>query len=71
MDVIKEFSKFTGKDLENSCIILDTLGNVYENYANLIVMTNLLNLDDFWITQTELCLKVTFVKASFMFVTIF
>ena len=47
MDVIKEFSKFTGKDLENSCIILDILGNVYENYANLIVMTNLLNLDDF------------------------
>ena len=47
MDVIKEFSKFTGKDLENNCIILDTLGNVYEIYANLTVMTNLLNLDDF------------------------
>ena len=31
----------------------------------------LLNLNHFWIAQPDLCLKVTFVKASFMFVTIF
>ena len=29
------------------------------------------NLNHFWITQSELCLKGTFAKASFMFVTIF
>ena len=47
------------------------LGNIYEIYANLTVMTNL-NLNHFLImTQDELCLKGTFVKASFMFVTIF
>ena len=64
----------------NNTIIIQTiarlfyihpLGNIYEIYANLTVMTNL-NLNHFLIiTQDELCLKGTFVKASFMFVTIF
>ena len=31
----------------------------------------LLNLNHFWITQPELCLTGTFLKVSFMFVTIF
>ena len=40
-------------------------------YTNLTVMT-FLNLNHFLITtQAELCLKGTFVKATFMFVTIF
>ena len=34
-------------------------------------MTSPSNLNHFQITQAELCLKGTFVKASFMFVTIF
>ena len=47
------------------------LGNIYEIYANLTVMTNL-NLNHFLIiTKDELCLKGTFVKESFMFVTFF
>ena len=59
------------QDLENNnCIILDPLENIYEIYADLTVMT-FLNLNHFWITtQAELCLKGTFVKVSFMFVTI-
>ena len=51
-------------------INLDLLGNIYEIYANLTVTTPL-NLNHFWIKQAELFLKGTFVKASFMFVTIF
>ena len=31
----------------------------------------LLNLNHFWITKSEICLKDTFVNASSMFVTIF
>ena len=54
----------------NNLINLDLLGNIYEIYANLTVTTPL-NLNHFWITQAELFLKGTFVKASFMFVTIF
>ena len=50
--------------------ILDLLGNDHEIYANVTKMT-LLNLNHFWITQAELCLKRTFLKASFMFVAIF
>ena len=60
------------QDLENNnLIILDPLRNIYEIYANLTVMTTLLNLNHFWIIQAELCLKGPFVKASFLFVTIF
>ena len=59
------------QDLENNnWIILDPLGNIYEIYANLTVMT-LFILNRFWIAHTGLCLKGTFAKASFMFVTIF
>ena len=58
------------QDLKNNSINLDPLRNIFEIYANLTVIT-LLNLNHFWITQAELCLKGTFVKASFMFVTIF
>ena len=59
------------EDLENNnWIILDSLVNIYEIYANLPVMT-LLSLSDFWITQAESRLKGELVKASFMFVTIF
>ena len=48
------------QDLENNnWITLDPLGNIYETYANLIVVT-LLNQEHFWITQAELCLKVHF-----------
>ena len=54
----------------NNLINLDLLGNIYEIYANLTVTTPL-NLNHFWIKQAELFLKGTFVKASFMFVTIF
>ena len=54
----------------NNWIILGPLGNIYEIYANLTVIT-LSNLNHFWITQAELCLKDTFVKANFMFITIF
>ena len=58
------------QDLENSnWIILEPLWNIYDIYANQIV-TTLLNLDHFWITQVESCLKGPFVNASFMFVTI-
>ena len=39
-------------------------------YVNLTEIT-LLNLNHFWIAQAESCLKGTFVKVSFMFVTIF
>ena len=60
------------QDLEsNNWIILDPLGNIYEIYTNLTVMTTLLNLNHFWILQAELCLKGTSIKASFMFATIF
>ena len=64
-------SKFTRiQDLKNNnWLILDLLGNIYEIYVNLTVI-NLLNLYHFWITQAGLCLKGTFVKASFMLVTI-
>ena len=59
------------QDFENNnWIILDPWENIYEIYANLTVMT-LLNLNLFWTTRAELCLKGTFVKASFMFATIF
>ena len=59
------------QDLENSnWIVLDPIENIYGIYANLTVMT-LLNFSDLWITQAELCLKDTFVKASFTFVTTF
>ena len=66
------FKQFTIiQDLENNnWIIVDPLGNIYEAYANQTVIT-LLNLNHFLITQAELCLKGTFVKASFMFVTSF
>ena len=50
---------------------MDPLRNIYEIYANLTKMIIHLNLNHFWITQAELCLKGTFVVASFMFVTIF
>ena len=51
------------EDLENNnWIILDSLGNIFELYANVTVMTTLLNLNTLWITQAELCLKGTFVK---------
>ena len=59
------------QDLKNNnWIILDALGNIYEIFVNLTVIT-LSNLNHFWITQAEPCLKGGFVKASFMFVTIF
>ena len=59
------------QDFENNYwIILDPLGNIYEIYGNLTVMTTLINLIHFWITQVELWLKGTLAKASFMFVTI-
>ena len=54
---------------KNNRIILDPLGNIHEIYDNVTVMI-LLRVNHFWITQAELCLKSTFVKASFMFVTI-
>ena len=58
--------------LRKQCwIILDPLGNIYEMYAHLTVMTTLLNINHFWITQAGLCLKGTFVKESFMFVSWF
>ena len=57
------------QELENNQSILDPFGNTYEIYANLTMMT-LLNLNQYWITQAELYLKGTFVKASFIFVTI-
>ena len=60
------------QDLENNnWVILDPLGNIYEIYVNLTVMTTVLNLSYFWIKQAELCLKDTFVKAGFMFLIIF
>ena len=37
---------------------------------NLTVMT-FLNINHYLITQAEVCLKTTFVKANFMFFTIF
>ena len=59
------------EDLENNnWISLDTLGNIYEIYVNLAVMT-LLHLDHLRKTQVKSCLKGKFVKASFMFVAIF
>ena len=59
------------QDLEsNNWITLDSIGNIYEIYAYLTVMTTLLNLSCFWITRAELYLKCAFAKASFMFVTI-
>ena len=60
------------QDLETIIIwiIPDPLGNINEIYANLTIMI-LLILNNFWIIQAELCLKGTFVKASFKFVTIF
>ena len=58
------------QDLENNKWNFFRLGNIYEIYVNLTVMI-LLNLNQFRITQAELCLTDTFVKAGFMFVTIF
>ena len=59
------------QDLEsNNWITLDPIGNIYEIYAYLTMMTTLLNLTPFSITRAELCLKNAFAKASFMFVTI-
>ena len=58
-------------DLENDFwIILDPSGNMCDIYANLAVIA-FLNLNCFWITQVGLRLKGTFLKASFIFVTIF
>ena len=54
----------------NNCINLNPLGNFYGIYANLTLMI-LFNLNHFWLKQAKLCLKGTFAKASFMFVTIF
>ena len=45
----------------NNWFILDSLGNI----------KICANLNHFWITQSELCLKDMFVEVSFMFVTIF
>ena len=60
------------QDLENNnWVILDPLGNIYEIYANLTVMTTLLNFSYFKVTQVELSLRGIFVKGSFMLVTIF
>ena len=73
MAMYKTSKQFTSmQDFENnSLIILDSLGNnFYDIYGTLTVMT-LLNLNHFWITQAELCLKGKFVKASFMILTIF
>ena len=73
MTMYKTSKQFTSvQDFENnSLIILDSLGNnFYDIYETLTVMT-LLNLNHFWITQAELCLKGKFVKASFMILTIF
>ena len=50
------------QNLNNNWFILDSLGNIYEVHAN---------LNHFWITQSELCLKDMFVEVAFMFVTIF
>ena len=59
------------QDLENNnWIFSDPLGNIYEKYGNMSVMTYF-SLNNFWIAQVKLCLKGTFVKAGFMFVTIF
>ena len=58
-------------DLENNnWIILDLLGNILEMYAIWLWRPNLY-LDQFWITQAELCIESTFVKINFMFVKIF
>ena len=49
------------QDLKNiNWIILDLLGIIW-----------LINLNHFWVKSAELNVKSTFVKASFMFVTIF
>ena len=49
------------QDLKNiNWIILDLLGIIW-----------LINLNHFWVKSAELNVKGTFVKASFMFVTIF
>ena len=63
-------SKFTSMhDLENNnWFILDSLGNIYEIYPNLTMVTF---SNHFWTAQADLCLKDTFVKASFMFVASF
>ena len=53
----------------NNWIVLDPLRNIHELYPNLTVMITLLNLNYIWITPAELYLKGTFVKTSFMFVT--
>ena len=45
------------RNLENNWIILDALGNIFEIYAILTVMT-LLKLSHIWITHAELCLIV-------------
>ena len=42
------------QNLKNNWIILDLLGNIYEIYANLTLMT-LSNLNHFLLTQAELC----------------
>ena len=67
--IIFFLSQFTSiQDLKNNnWIILDQLGNIREICANPALMT----LKHFWTGQAELCLKCTFNKASFMFVTIF
>ena len=49
----------------NNWVNLDSWGNSYEIYGNRTVMTALLNLNHF------LIIKGIFLKASFMFVTIF
>ena len=59
------------QNLENSnLIIIDPLGNIYDIYGNLNLMTSLLNFNLFWITWAELCLKGKFEKRSLMFATI-
>ena len=60
--------------LENSNrIVLDPLENIYiyiyiyiyKIYVNLTVMTTVINLNHFEITQAELCLKGIYVKAFY------
>ena len=52
------------QDLENiNQIVLDPFGNIYEIYANLIVMI-ILNFNHFWVIQAELYLKGTLLCKS-------
>ena len=44
---------------------------MFRKYINLTVITTVLNLDHFWISEAELCLKIVFVEGSFIFVRFF